>query len=251
MPEMPTDLFVDAIDKLVRIDSSWVGTGRQSLYLRPFQFADEPFMGMRAAESFIFCVVAAPVGDYFRNAGDRPLSIWITEEFTRAAPGGTGAAKCAGNYAGAILAQQEAASHGCDQVLFLDAVHRCYVEELGGMNIFFALNDGSVITPPLSGTILPGITRDSIIALCRDRGLTVREEQYAIDRIREDAKAGVLREMFACGTAAVVHPIGSLIGKQGRIDVPGGELTADIRRELVGIQRGEIPDRHGWVHAVS
>ena len=182
------------------------------------------------------------------------MSIWVSQGYTRAAPGGTGAAKCGGNYAASLLAQKEAIANGCDQVVFLDAVERRWVEELGGMNVFFVFDDGSLVTPPLTGTILPGITRDSILTIARAQGLTVREEPYAIDQWRADAASGRLVEAFACGTAAVVTPIGSVAEPAGRFTIGSGgpgQLTTSLREQLVSIQRGQAPDPHGWMRRLG
>ena len=254
MAELPEDLFLEAIAHLVRTDRDWIpATEGGSLYLRPFMFADEAFLGVRPANSYIFCVIASPVGAYFKG-GAKGVTVWVSEDYVRAAPGGTGAAKCGGNYAASLLAQSEASRNGCDQVVFLDAVERRYVEELGGMNVFFVFEDGSLVTPPLDGTILPGITRESIIALARAAGHDVREERYAIDQWRADAASGKLTEVFACGTAAVVTPIAEIRSKGGNVRIADGNpgaVTMKLREQLVGIQRGTIADPHGWVHGVD
>src|ERR1700716_4255337 len=195
--------FVEAVEELVRIDRAWIPGGEGSLYLRPFMIASEVFLGVKPSAEYIFAVIASPVGSYFKG-GPAPVSIWVSENYTRAAIGGTGAVKCGGNYAASLLAQAEAIEHGCDQVVFLDAAEHRWVEELGGMNVLFVFDDGSIQTPPLSGTILPGITRDSILTLARGEGRTVREERYSMDQWRADAASGELLEAFACGTAAVV-----------------------------------------------
>jgi branched-chain amino acid aminotransferase len=196
-------------------------------------------------------VIASPVGAYFKG-GVAPVSVWITPEYTRAAPGGTGAAKCGGNYATSLAPQAEALEHGCDQVVFLDAVERRYVDELGGMNVFYVFDDGSITTPPL-GTILAGITRDSILTLAAELGHEVREEPYAFDQWRADAASGRLREAFACGTAAVITPIGTVRSPDGEFTVGGGEtgaVTTRLRQLLVDLQRGRVEDTHGWVQRV-
>ena len=180
------------------------------------------------------------------------MSIWVST-YTRAAPGGTGAAKCGGNYAASLIAQAEASKHGCDQVVFLDAAERRWVEELGGMNIFFVFDDGSMVTPPLGGTILPGITRSSLLTLAKDKGIKVREDRYSIDQWRADSRSGRLREAFACGTAAVVTPIGTVRSKDGEFKIGNGgpgTQTEDLKSALVGIQRGHAADRYGWIHKV-
>jgi Branched-chain amino acid aminotransferase/4-amino-4-deoxychorismate lyase len=180
----------------------------------------------------------------------QPVSVWVSDNYTRAAPGGTGAAKCGGNYAASLAAQAEAMEAGCDQVVFLDAVEQQYVDELGGMNIFFVHNDGSLITPPLTGTILPGITRDSVITLARKAGHEVVERPYSMREWREDAASGRLREAFACGTAAVITPIGTVKTPNGAFPVADGgtgEVTGRLRAELLDIQHGRTADQHGWV----
>ncbi len=254
MPAVPHDLFIESVEQLVRIDSAWfpkVDGG--ALYLRPFMFASEVFLGVRPAKQYLFITIASPVGAYFKG-GSAPVTIWVSQHYTRAAPGGTGAAKCGGNYAASLVAQAEATAQGCDQVVFLDATERKWVEELGGMNLFFVFADGSITTPPLTGTILPGITRNSIIQLARAQGITVREEPYAIDQWRADATSGVLRETFACGTAAVVTPVGMVKSPDGSFTIGGnqsGPVTAALRSALVSIQRGDAADLNNWVHRVG
>jgi len=252
MPIVPEELFLRAIEELVKIDSAWIPGGEGSLYLRPFMFANEAFLGVRPSLEYLFVVIASPVGAYFKG-GKKAVSVWLSETYTRAAPGGTGAAKCGGNYAASLLAQAEATKHGCDQVVFLDAAQHRWVEELGGMNVFFVFDDGSMLTPPLGGTILPGVTRDAILTLAREEGRTVREELYSYDQWRADAQSGKLRECFACGTAAVVSPIGEIKSASGDFVIgngAGGSVTDGLKAKLVGIQRGEIPDTQGWVHKV-
>ena len=251
MAPLPEPVFIEAIEQLVRIDRDWMPSGEGSLYLRPFMIASEIFLGVKPSAEYIFAVIASPVGSYFKG-GPAPVSIWVSENYTRAAVGGTGAVKCGGNYAASLRAQAEASRQGCDQVVFLDAAERKWVEELGGMNVFFVFADGSLLTPPL-GTILPGITRDSIIALAKDSGVRVREEGYTIDQWRADAASGRLRECFACGTAAVVSPIGRIKSTGGDIAIPeaeGGPITLALKARLVGVQRGEAPDEYGWVRKV-
>jgi branched-chain amino acid aminotransferase len=254
MPELPEATFVEAVRQLVLADREWFpAVDGGSLYMRPFMFASEAFLGVRPAKQYKFLVICSPAGNYFK-AGVPAVSIWVSEDYTRAAPGGTGAAKCGGNYAASLVPQAEAIAKGHDQVVFLDAAEHRWVEELGGMNVFFAFDDGSLVTPPLSGTILPGITRESLLTLAREEGLTVREERYAIDQWRADAESGRLVECFACGTAAVVTPIGRVAGRDGEFTIGGGgpgQLTSRLRARLVAIQRGEAEDRHGWVTRVS
>ena len=249
MPRLPEELFIESVRQIVAADRDWLPTVEGgSLYLRPFMFASEAFLGVRPAKQYKFLVIASPAGNYFKS-GAPAVSLWISE-YTRAAPGGTGAAKCGGNYAASLVPTGEAFARGHDQVLFLDAAERKWVEELGGMNLFFVFDDGRVITPPLTGTILPGITRDSLITLLREQGLDVREEMYSIDQWREDAASGHLLETMACGTAAVVTPVGKVSGKDGEFTIGSGgpgQLTTKIRERLVGIQKGAIEDTHGWV----
>jgi branched-chain amino acid aminotransferase len=249
MPSLPPELFIQAIEELVAIDRNWfpeVEGG--TIYLRPFMIATEAFLGVRPAKSYKFIVIASPAGNYFKS-GAPAVSIWVSD-YTRAAPGGTGAAKCGGNYAASLVPTKEAFALGHDQVLFLDAAEHKWVEELGGMNLFFAFADGSMSTPPLTGTILPGVTRDSLIRLARDEGLTVREDRYSLDQWRADAASGELVEVFACGTAAVVTPVGKVADHNGEFTIGSGgpgQLTGKLKARLTAIQRGEAPDPHGWV----
>ncbi|WP_249128201.1 branched-chain amino acid aminotransferase [Bradyrhizobium lablabi] len=248
MAQLPESVFIDAVEQVVRIDRAWIPGGEGSLYLRPFMIASEVFLGVKPSSEYIFAVIASSVGSYFKG-GPAPVSIWVSENYTRAAIGGTGAVKCGGNYAASLRAQAEAIEHGCDQVVFLDAVERRYIEELGGMNVFFAFDDGSLLTPPL-GTILPGITRDSIIALARDAGTRVREEPYTIDQWRADAASGRLKEAFACGTAAVISPIGKVRSTSGDFLINGGAagpVAMGLRKQLVDIQYGRAADPHNWI----
>ena len=251
MPPLPNDLFVDSLQQLIRVDRDWIPTvAGGSLYLRPFMFASEVFLGVRPSKQYLYMVIASPVGSYFKG-GAKPVTVWVSQDYTRAAPGGTGEAKCGGNYAASLAAQAEASRHGCEQVVFLDAAERRWVEELGGMNIFFVMDDGTLVTPPL-GTILPGITRDSLIAMAQREGIAVRQEPYSIDQWRADAASGRLREVFACGTAAVITPIGTVRTTEGEFTVPGSGATQGIterlRRTLTDMQRGSGPDPFGWVH---
>ena len=254
MPHLPQETFLESIRQLVQIDRDWFPTVEGgSLYIRPFMIASEVFLGVKPSSEYLYLVIISPVGGYFKS-GAPAVSLWISQNYTRAAPGGTGAAKCGGNYASSLVAQAEASKHGCDQVVFLDAAEHRWVEELGGMNVFFVFNDGSLQTPPLSGTILPGITRDSLMTLARAEGLTVREEPYAIDQWRNDAKSGRLTEAFACGTAAVVTPIGSVKSPDGEFKIGAGgpgQTTLRIKQKLVDIQRGIAADPYGWVSRID
>ena len=252
MAPVPEDLFLGSVRQLVSIDRDWIPESEGgSLYLRPFMFASEVFLGVKPASEYIFAVIASSVGAYFKG-GVKAISLWVSQDYSRAAAGGTGAAKCGGNYAGSLVAQAEASRHGCDQVVFLDAAEHRWVEELGGMNIFFVFDDGSLVTPPL-GTILPGITRDSLLTIARAQGLTVREEPYAFDQWRADAASGRLVEAFACGTAAVITPIGQVKSADGDFTIGSGgpgQVSGGLKDTLVAIQRGEAPDPHGWVQKV-
>jgi branched-chain amino acid aminotransferase len=252
MPVLPEDVFLEAVDHLVSIDRDWIPDGDGSLYIRPYMFANEVFLGVKPSSNYLFIVIASSVGSYFKSGADA-VSLWVSQEYTRAAPGGTGAAKCGGNYAASLLAQAEATRHGCDQVVFLDAVERKWVEELGGMNVFFVFNDGSMSTPPLGGTILPGVTRSSLLTLAKDKGIPAREERYSYDQWKADARSGRLREAFACGTAAVVTPIGTVRAPEGEFVIGNGGsgvLTSELKTALVDIQRSRAADPHQWVHKV-
>lgn len=254
MPALPEDLFLESLRQLVGADRDWVPDAAQgSLYLRPFMIGTEAFLGVRPAHEYLYCLIASPVGDYFKGGKDA-VTLWVSHDYVRAVPGGTGAAKCGGNYAASLLPQSRGIAQGCDQVLFLDAVERRWIEELGGMNVMFVMADGSIVTPPLDGSILPGITRDSIRQLAADAGYTVREERYAIDQWEADARSGALREAFACGTAAVITSIGEVKSEQGGFVIgngAGGAVAAQLRERLVGIQTGIQPDPHGWMTALA
>ncbi|KAJ1683013.1 hypothetical protein LUZ63_021763 [Rhynchospora breviuscula] len=252
LPELPEEDFLAAVDALVAADERWVPghEGESSLYLRPFMFASESFLGVRPAQHVTFMVIASPAGAYFKG-GITPLSLWLTEEYTRAGRGGMGAAKTGGNYASSLVAQQEAAAHGCDQVVFLDVAENRYVEELGGMNLYFLYADGRIVTPAL-GTILEGITRSAIIELAGKMGHPVEERPFAIDEWREGVASGEITEVFACGTAAVVTPVGTLHWDGGKVEGSSepGELTMAIREQLVDIQLGRADDTFGWMRRV-
>jgi branched-chain amino acid aminotransferase len=249
LPELPEDDFVNAISELVKIDRDWVPTGaEQSLYLRPFMFASEVFLGVRPSAHVTFMVIASPVGSYFAG-GVKPVNIWLSQNYTRAAHGGTGAAKCGGNYAAGLVAQLEATEHGCDQVCFVDAVEQKWIEELGGMNLYFVHADGRLITPPTSGTILEGVTRDSILKLGAELGLSPEEKPVSVDDWRNGVADGSIREVFACGTAAVVTPVGRLMWPGGDVgNGSAGEMTMRIRNSLIDVQYGRTPDSHKWLH---
>ncbi|CAN5413287.1 branched-chain amino acid aminotransferase [soil metagenome] len=253
MPILPEALFLDAIDELVRIDADWIPSGEGSLYLRPFMIATEAFLGVRPASEYLFVVLASPVGGYFKGGKDS-ITVRVSENYTRAARGGTGAAKCGGNYAASLPAQAEAVAHGCDQVIFLDAAEGRWIEELGGMNIFFVFKDGSLQTPPLGGTILPGVTRASIIELAKSEGLIVREEPYALEQWRADVASGEVVEVFACGTAAVLTAVAAVQTAGGDFTIGDGRpgpRTRAMLAALIGIQRGRVADTRGWVRTVA
>ena len=254
MVPLPETLFLESVRRLAVTERDWIPQIEGgSLYLRPFMIATEVFLGVKPSTEYIYAVIASSAGAYFKS-GAPAVSLWVSPEYTRAAPGGTGAAKCGGNYAASLMAQAEATRRGHDQVLFLDAVERRWIEELGGMNIFFVFDDGSLRTPPLGGTILAGITRDSVITLARDRGLQVVETPYSIEDCRADAESGRLVEAFACGTAAVVTPIGSMaLGNTAFTIGSGGpgQITQSIGQSLIAIQRGLAVDPYGWVERID
>ncbi len=254
LPELPIDWFVDSVDALVSIDAAWVPGGREkSLYVRPFMFGAEAFLGVRSALRATYAVIASPVGGYF-DGELKPVSLWLAEHHTRAASGGTGKAKCGGNYAGSLLPLAEAAEHGCDQVVFLDANEHQYVEELGGMNLFFAYDDGRLVTPA-SESILEGITKESLIDMATDLGHEVIERPFTIQEWKDGATSGRITEVFACGTAAVISPVGRLVWSDGEINTSptgkAGPVTARLRRALVDLQHGRVKDTRGWMHQIT
>ena len=254
LPVLEADAFLGSIEALVAADIDWVPSGgEKSLYLRPFMFASEAFLGVRAAHRVTYCCIASPAGSYFAS-GVKPVKIWISTTYTRAAPGGTGAAKCGGNYAASLIAQQEAAEHGCEQVMFADAAERTWLEELGGMNVYLITTDGEIVTPELSGSILEGVTRDSILTLAEEWGLTPVERRISVAETLEGLLSGRISEMFACGTAAVITPIASLHNDEGDVVVGSGETgetTAALRKALMDIQYGRAEDTHGWLQRIA
>lgn len=248
MPTLPEEVFVQSLRELVQADSAWVPNGDgEALYLRPFMYASEVFLGVRPAKEYSFRVIASPAANYF--GGElRPVSIWVSRNYARAAQGGTGAAKCGGNYAASLRPQIEAEAHGCSQSVFLDPLQDNAIEELGGMNIFFVTKDNTLVTPALSGSILEGVTRRSLIQLAQDHGLKVQERRVGIDEWVDGVASGDLTEVFACGTAAVITPIGELKdGDKVYTSPTNTEITMKLRQELLGIQTGTIEDRHGWL----
>ena len=256
LPSLPDELFVGAIESLVRADAAWVPTTDEaSLYVRPFLFASEAFVGVRAARRATFAVIASPAGSYFPG-GVAPIDVWLSTEHVRAASGGTGAAKTGSNYAASLLPQAQAVANGCDQVVFLDDAEHTFVEESGAMNLFFVYADGSVVTPA-SDSILAGITGDSLEVLAADIGHDVIRRPISIDEWREGVRDGRITEVFACGTAAVVTPIGKLRWAEGdtvaevaATDPADAPVTLALRTALMDIQYGRSPDRYGWMHEI-
>ena len=250
MPEMPEELFVQAIKELISVDKNWVPEDREkSLYLRPFMFATEVGLGVRPANKYLFMLIASPAGAYFPQ-GLKPVSVWLSTEYVRAAPGGTGEAKFAGNYAASLIAQAKAAQEGCDQVVWLDAIERRWIEEMGGMNLYFVYGkQNKIVTPELTGSLLAGITRDSILSLAKDLNLSSSEERLSVEDWKKGCESGEITEVFACGTAAVITPIGTVKSKDGQFKVGNGEtgpITSKLRDALLDIQTGVAKDEHQW-----
>jgi branched-chain amino acid aminotransferase len=251
LPEVPEELFVESLRQLIAVDGDWVPepVNEKTLYIRPFEIAAEDFLGVRAAHRAEYRVIASPVGPYF-TGGLKPVSIWIALDSARAGKHGTGEAKTGGNYAASLQAQNEGYEQGCSQVMFLDAETGTYIEELGGMNLFFVFKDGHVATPSLDGTILRGITRNSVVQLIKDRGIEIQERKVTFEEVRSGINSGEIVEVFACGTAAVITPVGqfkSRVETIGSADAEPGALTASLREELTGIQYGRVEDRHNWM----
>ncbi len=248
IPEVDVDFCVEALKQLVAIERDWVPTQEAaSLYIRPFIIATDASVGVHASKTYIFCIILSPSGNYYPE-GLNPVKIAIEDEDVRAVRGGTGFAKCGGNYAASIRAGERAEERGYSQVLWLDGVHRKYIEEVGSMNIMFKI-DGKVVTPELQGSVLPGITRKSILEVARDWGYPVEERLISVDEVLETAENGHMEEMWGTGTAAVVSPVGQIEyeGKALKIGDGGiGELTQKLYDELTGIQWGTRPDTRGW-----
>jgi branched-chain amino acid aminotransferase len=251
LPEIDVKDFVELVRALVKQDITWVPKNvGESLYIRPFMIATEVGLGVRPANHATFLIITTPASAYFNPS--KAVTVWISTEFVRAAPGGTGEAKTGGNYAGSLLAQKQAAEQGCDQVVWLDAIERRWVEEMGGMNLYFVKGkgkDATIFTPKLTGTLLPGITRDSILTVAKDLGYKVEEGLLSVEDWKNGVESGEISEIFACGTAAVVSPIGSAKSAQGiwqTGDGNPGTITMQIRETLLGIQHGTIEDKHGW-----
>jgi branched-chain amino acid aminotransferase len=253
LPQLGIEDFLASLQALVEVDREWVPSGEgQTLYLRPFMFASEVFLGVRPAKHVTYSVIASPAGPYF-HGGVKPVKIWLSEEFNRAGPGGTGAAKCGGNYAASLLPQSEAADNGCEQVVFLDAAEYKYLEELGGMNVFLVYADGTIVTPDLDGSILEGVTRRSIIEIADEQGHKIDERRVAVEEWKDGVRSGDITEVFACGTAAVVTPVSELRWRGGSVSsgAEAGQVTMDIRNALLDIQFGRVPDRHNWLHRLA
>jgi len=253
IPEINENLYVECVKQLVAIDKNWIPKKESTaLYIRPFIIADEPFLGVRPSNHYKFIIILSPVGPYYVG-GLTPTKLYVEDNYVRASQGGTGEAKCGGNYAASLKAQTEAHNKGYEQILWLDGVERKYVEEIGTSNAFFMI-DGQVITAPLDGTILPGITRNSVIALLKDKGIKITERKITIDEVFNAAKEGRLNEMFASGTAAVISPVGELSYKGKNIVINNGEIgtvAQDLYDTLYGIQTGTIKDTKGWTVEVK
>ena len=253
MPEVDIDLVMEGMKKLILLDRDWIPQSEgTSLYIRPTMLATEPHLGVRPAKSYLFFIIIGPVGAYYKE-GLNPVKIYVEDFFVRAAIGGTGEAKTAGNYAASLLAAEEAKKKGFTQVLWLDAAERKYVEEVGTMNIFFLIDD-ELLTAPLNGSILPGVTRDSVIRIVKDWGLKITERSLVIDEVIDAANDGRLKEAFGTGTAAVISPVGQITYKGEDHIVAGGkmgELSRRLYDEIVAIQYGKKPDPYGWVTRID
>ena len=253
MAELPEKHFLDSLSMIVKADRERVPTRPgESLYLRPLEIANDKGLLTNPSKTFLYVLMASPVKDYFAG-GVHPVRVWISTEYSRAMVGGTGEAKCAGNYAAAMLAQKHGAEKGCDQVVWLDSVERRYVEEMGGMNLFFIF-ENRLVTPKLTGTLLPGVTRDSILTLGSDLGLEVEERLFSVDEWEQSAADGSLKEVFACGTAAIITPVGEVVHEKGSYTIADGNpgaLTMKLRETLLNIQQGTVTDSHGWMHRLT
>jgi branched-chain amino acid aminotransferase len=258
MPELPDELFIASLRELIAVDGEWVppAGGEEALYLRPFMIATEVGLGVRPAVKCEYMLIASPSGPYFRD-GVKPVNVWLCTEYVRAAPGGTGEIKCGGNYAASLAAQAQAMQMGCDQVVWLDAVERRWIEEMGSNNLFFVFGEGvnaHLVTPSLTGTLLPGITRDSLLTLGRELGYTTEERRISIEELEKKVESGEITEVFACGTAAVITPIGRVTHAQGEFPIRDGEpgpITMRLRDTLTSIQRGRTPDTHDWMYPLN
>ena len=248
IPQIPEEDFVQAISAVVDVDRDWVPTEPgTSLYIRPFIIATDEFLGVAPSKTYLFMVILSPSGAYYES-GLAPVGIWIEDEYVRAVRGGIGFAKTGGNYAASLIAQQKAHDAGYSQVLWLDGVERKYIEEVGAMNIFFKIA-GKVVTPSLNGSILPGITRNSVLQLCRDWGYEVEERKISADELLEAQRNGTLEECFGTGTAAVISPVGKLRYVDEVMTINGGDigpLSQKLYDTITGIQTGRLPDEKGW-----
>ncbi|WP_066715283.1 branched-chain amino acid aminotransferase [Clostridium sp. Marseille-P299] len=253
MPELPDEDFVDAIKALVKVDEAWIPTKPgTSLYIRPFMIAVDPFLGVRAADSYLFIVILSPVGAYYAE-GLNPVKIWIEDDYVRAVKGGIGEAKTGGNYVASLAAQNKAHDEGYSQVLWLDGKERKYIEEVGAMNIFFKIN-GTIVTPELNGSILPGVTRDSVITLCKQWGLPVEERRVSAEELFEASQNGTLEEVFGTGTAAVISPVGHLRFQDHVMQIKDGgigEISQKLYDTITGIQLGKVEDINNWTVEVK
>ncbi|MFW9832590.1 MAG: branched-chain amino acid aminotransferase [Candidatus Thorarchaeota archaeon] len=249
MPTIDNDFALNSLKELLKIDSDWIPeVPGSSLYIRPTMIATEPKLGVRPSQDYLYYVILSPVGPYFKE-GFAPVKIFVSDKYVRAVKGGTGSAKASGNYAASLLAGTDAAKVGYSQVLWLDALERKWIEEVGTMNLFVRFDD-EITTPPLGGSILPGVTRNSVLTLVKDYGLTPKERMVSIDEIIEGITSGKVQEIFGCGTAAIIAPVGSLWYKDTPYQVADGktgELTQRLFDDLVGIQSGEREDPYGWV----
>ncbi|MDR2519625.1 MAG: branched-chain amino acid aminotransferase [Eubacteriaceae bacterium] len=254
MPQIDVEAALNALKKLLLAESGWIPTEPDtSLYIRPFIIATEPSLGVKVSKEYLFVIILSPVGSYYPE-GLKPTSIYVEEYYIRSAEGGTGDAKISGNYAASLKPYENAKRQGFSQVLFLDGKEKKYIEEVGTSNAFFVINGELYTTPLSSGTILPGITRDSVIQIAKDKGLKVNEKALSIEDVFSSAEEGHLDECFASGTAAVVSPIGSLTYRGKTISIAGGnigEITQDLYNTLTGIQYGRLEDKFGWVEAVN
>ena len=248
IPQIPVEDFVQAVKAVVKVDEDWIPTEPgTSLYIRPFIIATEPFLGVDVSDTFLFMIILSPSGAYYES-GLAPVGIWIEDDYVRAVRGGMGYAKTGGNYAASLAAQVKAHDGGYSQVLWLDGVERKYIEEVGAMNIFFKI-DGKIVTPMLNGSILPGITRNSVLQLCRSWGMDVEERKISVDELLEAQKSGKLEECFGTGTAAVISPVGKLRYKDDVMVIGGGEIgpvSQKIYDTVTGIQLGKLDDPFGW-----
>jgi branched-chain amino acid aminotransferase len=252
MPTIDEDMFFDAMTELIQLERDWIpkDTGH-SLYIRPFIFGTENFLGVHPSSTYRFMIILSPVGAYYKE-GFNPVSLLVPEEYVRAVKGGVGEAKTAGNYAASLLPAEIAQKKGFTQVLWLDGEHHKYIDEVGTMNIFFVIDD-EVITPPLEGSILPGVTRDTVLDLTKSWGMKVNERRISIDELIQSSKEGRLQEVFGTGTAAVISPVDEIQYRDTNININHGQIGPIARRlfdEISGIQYGEISDTHGWIYNI-